>query len=238
MDRRPGREIFQYVFRPCTEDGEGFLLLWLGNTRMGKTFANRIVVDEALTRKHIDMCLTIDDKNPAKPQYKGTMRAHPNHLLFSPPLPNEDEKHIVFRGVALRSNLQDKVAHGDVAKLTWDMKRTKPELRIMLNIDELADATNGKQSWLDDENAQIYRKGAGIGISCTATTQMPQILPREAFGLPQVIGLFRLDTREIDYLVKYRLITPDVIEPMRALQRGDFLLYVRGEGLMPHVYRF
>lgn len=238
MDRRPGEEIFKYVFRPCTEDGEGFLLLWLGNTRMGKTYANRIVVQQALQRKHVDMVLTIDDKNPQVPQYQGTFRANPQHLLYSPLRPDEDEKHVVFRGVALRSNLSDRVEHGSVARLTWDLKRTTPPLRICLNIDELADATNGKQSWLDDENAQIYRKGAGVGISCTATTQMPQILPREAFGLPQVIGIFRLDTREIDYLVKYRLIDPGIVESARKLERGEFLLYVRGEGLMPHVYRF
>jgi len=47
-----------------------------------------------------------------------------------------------------------------------------------------------------------------------------------------------LDAREIDYLVRYRLVTPDAVPMMAGLERGDFLMYVRGSGLMPHVYRF
>lgn len=237
-ERRPGSEALDFIFRPCTDDGEGFLHLWLGNTRMGKTYANNIVVGEILKRKHSDVIFTIDDKNPQKPQYDGTFRANPEHLLRMPILLNENNKHVNFRGVALRANLADTVLHGDVAKLVWDLKRTNPPLRLVLNIDELGDATNGKQSWLDDANAQIYRKGAGVGISATATTQMPQIVPREAFGLSQTIGIFRLDAREIDYLVRYRLVTPDAVAMMGGLERGDFLMYVRGQGLMPHVYRF
>ncbi len=238
MERTPGLQALEHVFRPCRDEGEGFLHLWLGNTRMGKTYANSILVRELEKRKHTDLILTIDDKNPTKPQYGGTFRANPQHLVSDRPTLGESTKHINFRGVALRSNLDDTVLHGDVASLVWDIKRTKPNLRIALNIDELGDATNGRQSWLDDSNAQIYRKGAGVGISTTATTQMPQIVPREAFGLSQTIGVFRLDAREIDYLVKYRLITPDIVPRMAALERGDFVLYVRGHGLMPNVYRF
>jgi hypothetical protein len=238
MDRKSGLLALDYIFRPCTDDGEGFLHLWLGNTRMGKTYANNVVINEVLKRKHTDVIFTVDDKNPSKPQYDGTQRANPDHLLRSPLRPDENNKHINFRGVSYRSDLADHVHHGDVATLVWNLKRTNPPLRLCLNIDELGDATNGKQSWLDDANAQIYRKGAGVGISTTATTQMPQIVPREAFGLSQTIGIFRLDAREIDYLVRYRLVTPDVVGLMAGLERGDFLMYVRGSGLLPDVYRF
>lgn len=237
-ERTSGLEALPYILRPCTDDGEGFLHLWLGNTRMGKTYANNILVAEVLKAKHSDVIFTIDDKNPQKPQYAGTQRANPPHLLSSPLRPDEDDRHINFRGVAYRANLDDACHHGDVASLVWNLKRTKPPLRLTLNIDELGDATNGRQSWLDDANAQIYRKGAGVGISTTATTQMPQIVPREAFGLSQTIGIFRLDAREIDYLVRYRLVTPDVVGLMAGLERGDFLLYVRGQGLLPNVFRF
>lgn len=236
--RIPGQEAFKHIFRPYTDDGEGALHLWLGNTRMGKTFANNHLVDELLKRKHVDVVFTVDDKNPEKPQYKGTFRANVKHLLNNRLLPHEDSSHINFRGVAYKSDLADAVNHGEVATMVWNLKRTKPPLRLCLNIDELGDATNGRQAWLDDANAQIYRKGAGIRISTTATTQMPQILPREAFGLSQTIGIFRLDAREVDYLVNYRLLTPDVVPLMAQLERGDFVLYVRGSGLLPGVYRF
>lgn len=236
--RRSGYEALDIIFRPFTQAGEGALHLWLGNTRMGKTYANNILVTELLKRKHVDTVFTVDEKDPEKPQYGGTFRSNVRHVYKSPLLPHEDKTHINFRGAALNSDIAEVVDHGELAKMVWGLKRTVPKLRLCLNIDELADATNGYQAWKSDENAQIYRKGAGIRISTTATTQLPQNLPREAYGLSQTIGLFRLDAREMDYLVSKRTITPDVVPLMAKLERGDFLLYVRGEGLLPHVFRF
>jgi hypothetical protein len=238
VERKSGEEALSHIFRPYTDHGEGALNLWLGNTRMGKSYANQILVTELIKRKHVDTVFTVDEKDPEKPQYGGTMRANVNHLLFNPLLPNEDATHINFRGASYRSDIDDAVDHGQLAKMVWDLKRTKPPIRLCLNIDELADATNGYQAWLSDQNAQIYRKGAGIRISTTATTQLPQLLPREAFGLSQTIGIFRLDAREMDYLVQKRIITADVIPLMAQLERGDFCLYVRGQGLLPDVFRF
>lgn len=238
MERKPGEAALTHIFRPYTDDGEGALNLWLGNTRMGKTYANRILVDALLKRKHVDTVFTVDEKDPEKPQYGGTMRANVKHLLFSALRPDEDASHINFRGASYRSDIDDQVDHGELAQMVWNLKRTKPPLRLCLNIDELADATNGYQAWKSDANAQIYRKGAGIRVSTTATTQLPQNLPREAFGLSQTIGIFRLDAREMDYLVSKRIITQDVIPLMAQLEKGDFCLYVRGQGLLPDVFRF
>lgn len=240
LTQRPGSDALDLIFEPCTEDGEGFLHLWLGNTRMGKTFANRHVVNAALLRKHVDHVFTVDDKNPSKVQYEAEIyRKNPAHLVSSPPLLRDnDPKHISFRGIAYECNLADVCNHGDVASMVWKIKYSKPQLRLLLNLDELADATNGEQHWLDDKNAQIYRKGAGVGISTTATTQLPQLLPREAFGLSQSIGLFQTDTRELDYLLSKRFLPAEIAETVQRLDRGDFLLYKRGKGMMPHVYRF
>lgn len=236
--RRSGYEALDIIFRPYTQAAEGALHLWLGNTRMGKTFANNILVTELLKRKHVDTVFTVDEKDPEKPQYGGTFRANVKHLYAHPLLPHEDKTHVNFRGCSYRSDVRDIVDHGELAGMIWSLKRTVPKSRLCLNIDELADATNGYQNWKSDENAQIYRKGAGIRISTTATTQLPQNLPREAYGLSQTIGLFRLDAREMDYLVSKRTITPDIVPLMATLERGDFVLYVRGEGLLPHVFRF
>jgi len=234
-----GNEALNIIFEPVTTDGEGFIHLWLGNTRKGKTYANNILVNEAIKRRYVDMVFTIDDKNPEKHQYTGAFRANVNHLRSEPIRNSNDAHHIVFRGQALRSNLADKVDHGEVAQMVWDLKRTTPKLRVLLNIDELADATNGHQDWKEDVNGEIYRKGAGVKVSTTATTQMPQTLPREAFGLSQSIGMFQLDAREVSYLENYRVITPDMVPILSGLERGVFILDKRGAGGWDgNIYKF
>lgn len=225
-----GFEAIDVIHDPWTRDREGFLHTWLGNTRKGKTYANNILVNETVNRKVVDIVFTIDDKNPQKPQYIGTYRANVSHFRSEPVRKSSEAKHIVFRGVAFRSDLSDSIDHGEVADLVWGIKRVTPKARLLLNIDEMADATNGHQDWKSDNNAQIYRKGAGVGISTTATTQLPQLCPREPFGLSQTIGFFQLDAREIAYLSGYEIVTPEMAEIIPTLEKGEFVIYRRGAG--------
>jgi hypothetical protein len=218
--------------------GEGLRHLWLGDSRQGKTTANRILVNQVLKERLVSNILTIDEKNPATPEYSGTYRINPEHLRNSPPINDKEASHIVFRGIAYRRNLTDAVNPVEVAEMGWDLIRLTPS-KIMLNFDELADATNGYQAWQDDIIPQVYRKGGGIGLSITATTQMPQLLPREAFGLSETIGLFRMDGREAKYLVDYRVLSKDAADIVPSLQVGEWILYKKGaEGWNGKTYRF
>lgn len=216
---------------------EGFRHLWLGDTGMGKTEANKILIAWVLKKKYVDLVLSIDDKNRWKSQYPGTYRANPNHLRREPIGNSESFNHIVFRGIALTRKLDEGVDPNDVARMSWEMVRLHP-CSVLVNIDELVDATNGHQTWDDEEIPQIYRKGRGVGLSITATTQMPQLLPREAFGLPDTIGIFRMGGREASYLYKYNLIEKDQIDAIESLGVGEFRFYRKSQPMDESVYKF
>lgn len=223
---------------------EGFRHLWLGDTGMGKTEANRILLTAVRKRRAIDIAITVDEKTAWSSQYQGcgggeVHRINPYHLRITPPLENEDPSHIIFRGVAMTRKLD-----GSTKNLPFDAAIMASELvfqaqcSVLLNIDELADATNGFQSWQGDEIAELYRKGRGMGISIVATTQLPQLLPREAFGLSDTIGVFRMSGREADYLRQKNVIDASQVSEIQNLQVGEFRLYRKSHPLDPNVYKF
>lgn len=218
---------------------EGIRHLWLGDTRQGKTYANRVLLGRIIKRKLVDMVLTVDEKDPNSPQYEGHYLANTRHARDAAPSLNPKQtEHIVFRGVAYRRDLKDKVDYTEMSVMSWHLIRLSP-ITLLLNLDELADATNGHQDWIADETAQIYRKGGGIGLSVLATTQMPQLLPREAFALSETIGIFRMDGREADYLVRYRVITDEMAVVIPTLEVGQWLYFRKGGGGWDgNVYRY
>jgi hypothetical protein len=215
---------------------EGVRHLWLGDSRMGKTYANRALLGYIRKRCLVDVVLTIDDKSRWKAQYDGTFRANPSHLRKTGILPGDDAGNIVFRGVATTLSPDDSVEPEDVAEMAWEMIRAKP-CTVLLNIDELADATNGNQNWKGTRLPQLYRKGGGIGLSVVATTQLPQMLPREAFGLSETIGIFRMSGREAEYLYKYRVIEEVDIDAIQNLKIGEWLMYQKSTPRDANVYR-
>lgn len=218
---------------------EGFRHLWLGDSGMGKTQANRILIEQVLKLKHVTMVLTTDDKSSWAAQYDGMCRIHPNDLRTNPPRSGEDRRHIVFRGIGITRTPSPEVANlpFDVAQMAWSLVR-QHQCSILLNVDELADATNGHQSWNEEDIAQIYRKGRGVGISVVATTQLPQLLPREAFGLSDTIGVFRMSSRETKYLYSNNVLGKDQIDEIEALKVGEFRLFRKSHPLDPNVYKF
>lgn len=219
---------------------EGFRHLWLGDSGMGKTVANAELLRWIHKKKLIDVTFSIDDKSAWEVQYEGgCLRVNPKHLRQVPPTSDENSKHIVFRGVAATRQTGPEVDEiiFDSTLLAWDVVRSG-KCTVLINIDELADATNGNQHWTRPDVGTTYRKGRSVGISLVATTQMPQLLPREAFGLSETIGIFRMTARELDYLTKYRVVMPDEIEALSTLEVGEFRMYRKRVGLMPDTYKF
>jgi hypothetical protein len=207
---------------------------------MGKTTANQQLLAYIEKRKLSNLILTVDDKLAWEVQFKGGMlRVNPAHLKSVPPRSGENARHVIFRGVAATKypgpdtdNLIE-----DVATMSWDLVRDHP-CTVCVNVDELADATNGYQTWKGQFIAAIYRKGGGAGISIVAANQLPQLLPREAFGLSETIDIFRMTARESSYLVKYKVIDESEVEPIANLQIGQFRHYRKGGGLDPRVFKF
>lgn len=233
------------VIAEPTAKGEGFRHLWLGDSRMGKTYANDILIKWLLKHRKIDLILTIDEKNAWEVQYKGGIeRVNPAHLIEvkagEQPGDPKDKRHIVFRGIAATKTPGPGVDNiiFDVANMGWEIIRVVPKTKVVLNVDELSDATNGGQHWRDDAVATLYRKGGGVGISVIATTQLPQTLPREAFALPETIGIFRMSGREAEYLAEKRVISPSDIPSIEQLKVGEFRLFRKSVSLDPNIYRF
>lgn len=213
--------------------GDGWRHGWLGDSGMGKTRANVELVEYALKTGGAHLVLTLDDKSNHYAQYEGTFRIDPNHLRGNHPANGERQNHIVFRGVAISRRFDRGCSAEDVGLLAQEIAGTSRGL-ILVNIDELADATNGGQAWKREEGesriAQIFRKGRGVGISITWTTQVPQSIPREAFALSDTIGIFRLSGREIEYLLSKRVITPQLAAVIPHLQVGQWVLYNKNRG--------
>jgi hypothetical protein len=220
----------------------GMRHLWLGDSGMGKTIANMLLIAWIRRRKLVQLTLTVDDKNAHEVQYEGgLLRTNPSELRSKPPTGDEKSRadHVVFRGIANTRRPGPDVDNliFDTAEMSWSVVR-EHSTQVLLNIDELADATNGHQGWRDTTVAQTYRKGRAVGISVLATTQMPQLLPREAFGLSETIGIFRMSARELDYLAKYRVIEPSEVDSIEALEVGEFRLFQKSQPLDPKVYKF
>jgi len=238
----------------------GFRHLWLGDSGMGKTEANKLLIDfcrapRGKSKKSlIDVTLHIDDKNKWEQQYEGTPRINPEHYRHHPasgsyefPCPGgrklpEDKTNINFRGIAYTDpsggeSPHENVAHESVAEMAWDLVRKAP-IQVLTNIDELADATNGHQTWSGELLPQMYRKGRAVGLSVVATTQLPQLLPREAFGLSDTIGIFRMSAREAAYLKRYNVLTEDEIDEIAGLKIGEFRLFRKSHPPDRTIYKF
>lgn len=233
------------VFDAITESLKkrwGFRHLWLGDSGMGKTIANEALIEWLLKgrKSKVDLMISIDDKNRWEAQYAGAYRIHPEHLRREPLKKDEPQNHVVFRGIAYQDKNGfapfEEVSHEEVAAMTWELVRLKP-VTVCMNIDELADATNGNQAWTAPTMRHSYRKGRAVGISVIATTQLPQQLPRESFGLSDSIGIFRLTSREAEYLKSYRVITNEDVERIANLGVGEWMLVRKSHPPDPNTYK-
>lgn len=218
----------------------GMRHLWLGDSGMGKTVANNLLIKWIQKRKLVTLTLTIDDKSAHEVQYEGgCLRINPRELRERPPERGENPKHVVFRGIASTREPGPEVDEliFDTSNLAWTLVRHS-SCQILVNIDELADATNGSQGWKQPEVAGMYRKGRAVGISVVATTQLPQELPRAAFALSETIGLFRMSGREAEYLATKKVIPDSEVDPISNLEVGQFRLFQKSKPLDPNIYRF
>lgn len=236
-----GDEILEQICAPLLRDKPmGMRHLWLGDSGMGKTVGNNLLIKWIRKRRLVDLTITIDDKSAHEVQYEGgLLRVNPNHLESEPPRRGEDQTHVIFRGIAVTKrpgpDVDDLIL--DSSNMAWELVRRK-DCQILLNIDELADATNGSQGWKQPEVASCYRKGRSVGISVVATTQLPQELPRAAFGLSETIAIFRMSGREVEYLESKRVIPASEVESITNLDVGEFRLFRKSFPLDPKVYKF
>lgn len=221
-------QLFELITAQITK-GNAYRHLWLGDTGMGKTYANEMFIRWQLAKHKVALVLSLDNKDAHAAQYTGTCRINPADLKARRPQGDEPKNHIVFRGVAMTRKLSQDCGPDEIARLAWEIV-TLRKTQILINIDELGDATNGNQAWKAKTLAATYRKGRGVGISISATTQLPQILPREAYGLSDTICLFRMAGREAAYLESRKTITKESARIIPNLGIGECLIYDKARG--------
>ncbi len=231
-------EAVNIIVAPLRKD-EAIRHGWLGDSGMGKSVANCILIEYLRASKLAALILTMDDKTPKKSYYPtGAMCSTIHDYMMNC---NDRGNHIVFRGVSMNRDKDQTVEPGQIAELAWDLVREAP-LQVVVNIDELSDATPGQgQAWLQESErlAQVFRKGRGAGISVVWTTQLPQTLPLEAFGLSETLAIFRLDGREVDYLYRKRVLSTELVDVVSGLDVGEWVLYRKGRGGWDgNVYKF
>jgi hypothetical protein len=225
------------------DKGEGFRHLWLGDSGMGKTTANRMLLK--YIGKRVLLTLTIDDKSIHRPEYDhAAYRANPQDLRERPLTRSEEKlRHISFRGICYsKEALQRmvKVKPNDVAIMAWDLVRMadKP-IMVAINLDELGKAQiPNSQNWDGAELPLAYREGRAVGISMIASTQTPQILNRESFALSDTMGVFRMTSREGNYLVQQRVLTKEMVPIVERLEVGQWLLIQKSVPWDSTIYKF
>ncbi|MBV9837860.1 MAG: hypothetical protein JO156_07065 [Solirubrobacterales bacterium] len=216
--------------------GEGVRHGWLGDSRMGKSYAARELVDAAVAGGAATLALILDDKAPA-PQYAGTVRANVDDLRARPPAEGEDPTRIVFKGHTLRTG--QVVTTEEIAKLALELAMLPHPPRVLVHIDELRRATSPSgREWRDGSTPRLFSEGGGIGVSATWTTQTPQRIPAEAFDQSETLGLFRLDGRAVRYLDDLLFLDRRLVATLPTLQLGEWALYRKGEPWDGRVYRF
>lgn len=212
--------------------GEGFRHGWLGDTRMGKTYANQKLIEAAISSGVI-MALILDDKGP-KVGYRGTYRANMTELQLYPPTSNEDPTRIVLRGHTLRTG---KVCTaGEIAETVLNEFHSD---RVLVSIDELRRAaTPAGREWRERETPRLFTEGGGLGVSVTWTTQSPQRIPLEAFDQTETMGIFRARGRAVKYLEDSLFLDEEMVRILPSLKVGQWVLYQKSEPWDGQIYRF
>jgi hypothetical protein len=228
------REAFGTVLEP-TKHGEGFRTGWLGDSRQGKTYAARALVEWALETGAVDLAVVLDDKLPT-PQYPGTYRANVAALKAALPAPEEDASRLVFRGHTMRTG--ERCTSSEIAG--WALERAMERTRVLVVVDELRRAASpAGREWADrpSETARLFVEGGGLGTSIMWTTQTPQRIPAEAFDQSETLGLFRIDGRGISYLDDLLLLDRELVRVLPRLEKGVFVLWRKGEPWDRKTYR-
>lgn len=202
---------------------------------MGKTYANRWLIDQALAGGLVDQVLILDDKGPA-PQYAGLQRANVAHLKRELPQPDQDGRLIVFRGLTLRTG--EACAADEVARAAFEISMLEGAPRVLVSIDELRRAVSpAGREWRAPEVARLFSEGGGLGVSISWTTQSPQRIPLEAFDQTETYCLFRHGRRAVNYLADQDMVEPELLELLPELQRGEFVFVDSGAPWDGRVYK-
>ena len=221
--RVTGLQSLELIADPWLSRGWGLRHLWIGYSGSGKTIAN-VALADYLKRSGV-VTVAVDQKAKMS-------RYDDVTIATEEELDTVEGRSCVVRGFAAKGRLEDSVNFDALAKYVWLLGRGG--MQVALVVDELSDAQqserhfvkgNGRYSWIET----LYRQGREVGVSVSASTQLPQEIPRCVYSLSDSVAYFRQEAHESEYYRRLGLLSNDDIALVATLDDYHFLLTRRGD---------
>ena len=217
-------QALEIIFRTAVEDDEGWRHGVLGAPRYGKTYHLKDVAEQSEARGLSELTLIHDCKR-LDVQYEGAVRVDVEDLAARP-LTEEDGATIVFHGNPAAGK---KCSVEAVAALGLRQGRQGTSTAVL--IDELMHGCKSRQTWGDPATGEstgsfgeVLREGSSQRVSSAWTTQIPQTVPTEGLDCTESVAFFHLNGRCLRYVAKMFEMTPQMVDVIANLKRGEFLL--------------
>jgi len=209
-------------------------VLWLGDSGMGKSHAQRAFLEEAKARH--GMIVVAHDDTKLEPEVPGAIRANVADLEARPPSEEEDATGaLCFRGDAFRGIV---VEVEEVAAFAID-RLARRRVRTCMVVEELDRAvTPGGRQLVSAKLRECCTQGRVLGLCVSSTTQSPARTPAEILDQATAVVLFRLGPRALNYVDERLMFDGELLAAVPTLERGDFVLHVPGEPWNRTLYRF
>lgn len=210
---------------PARPAGEGARILFLANSRAGKTSCMRAFLQSADRD-----CLTfVHDVKEADPQYRGHARAAVS--LDGVP---DDASCVVFHGDPYAGAMPDPDA---VAALALAHARARVPVRLV--VDELSRAcTVGGRELSAPAVVEAYLQGGGMGLTVLASNQIPQRTPTIPRDQATAIVLGPLGRAALNYLDGVLFFDPEMLDAVEGLQVGEIVIHIPGVPWNRTIYTF
>lgn len=198
----------------------------LGDSGTGKTVHMRWLLRVLLAEGVAEAALVLDDKE-REPQFAGETRVNLADADARPPAGEV----IVFRG-DVRNDVW--CTPEELAARVVQFARGEPPLRSVLFLDEIKRATSASEDgdgkkWTSPAARLICTEGRSMQASIVWGNQSPQELPRSAVDNASTIAIHRMGPVAANYLGERWLLEREMVEAIRTLELGQFVLYVPGQ---------
>lgn len=211
--------ILDELLQPLAK-GDGVRVTAVGVTGSGKSFALRRLVE--LAAPSIDVVYIVDDSKDADKWGRQQRRIDLGDCAARPLVARRDggAHVVVLTGDALARRTVDCEAIG---RDVWNQAISGASAAVVF--DELRRAAGQPQKWAvpGGDLPRVYTEGRKYGLSAFAATNFPQEVPREALGQSDLL-IFTLDGKEVSYLERTRLISPELAEVVQRLRPHDFVV--------------
>jgi hypothetical protein len=239
----PGEVAADLALR-CIDYGEAPRVIFLGDSRCGKTHAMRMFVRAYLRKAPNAVVLIVDDKE-SKPQFEGQYFRDVADLDTPGRLEPNGSRVLVFRGdgKSLQSVDAESVCRRQLEIV--NLPKRRPCLVVYDELDRAA--ANGQ--WKAGKDSVIgwaFGKGGSQGAASFAGTQETEDLPRQPFNQSTHIVCVRMTGNPVR-LLKQRNYLIGGVEPILPMlpgselppsERGYFVMLERGRPWDRRVYRF